>query len=385
MMSGVTKAADVVIIGGGIMGLSVAFHLVRQSQIKIILLEKDLLTQASTGLSVGGIRQQFSHPANILLSQETLRQFKQSQDLFGDNIDFHQVGYLFLTQDNDMWSDFCLNVDLQRQYRVPVETLSPEEIKSQWPFLEAENLKGGTFCQEDGYADPYQVAMTLASFSRRKGVHIFEHTKALALQIKNNRIQGVHTSKGTISTPIVVNAAGPWGGEVAKMAGLDIPVKPFRRQVFTTKAFRGITGSIPMIIDQDTLFYFRKEGPGILMGMSDKDEPSSFNTHVTQSFLEKLIETALQRAPVLGQAEILRGWGGLYAVTPDENPIIGEISERRGLFCAVGFSGHGFQHGPAVGRILSELILQKKTEFDISPFAYERFRGPTDKAERRTV
>lgn len=380
-----TKTADVVIIGGGIIGLSVAFHLSNQSQKKIILLEKDLIAQASTGLSVGGIRQQFSHPANILLSQETLRQFEHFQDMLGPRIDFHQVGYLFLTQDDITWEEFRLNVDMQRRYHVPVETLSPEEIKDRWPFLETSDLKGGTYCQQDGYSDPYGVATVLASASRKKGVKILEHTKVLALEVIKDCIRSVHTTKGTISTPIIINAAGPWGGEVAKMAGIGLPVQPYRRQVFVTKSSSGLTGSIPMIIDQDTLFYFRKEGPGFLMGMSDRDEPPSFNTQVDQDFLEKLIETALRLAPILSQAEILRGWGGLYAVTPDENPIIGEIAERKGFYCAIGFSGHGFQHGPAVGRFLSELILEGETEFDLSPFVYDRFAGFIAKAEKRAV
>lgn len=379
------KTADVVIIGGGIIGLSVAFHLSNQSQKKIILLEKDLIAQASTGLSLGGIRQQFSHPANILLSQETLRQLKRSQDMWGAKIDFHQIGYLFLTQDDKTWKEFFLNVDMQHQYNVPVKTLSPVEIKRRWPFLETSDLRGGTYCPQDGHTDPYGVATLLASASRKNGVKILENTKVLALEGKKGRIESVRTSKGMISVPIIVNAAGPWGGEVAEMAGIRLPVQPYRRQVFMTKTSSGLTGSIPLIIDQDTLFYFRNEGPGFLMGMSDKEEPPSFNTHVDQNFLEKLVETALKRAPILSQAEILRGWGGLYAVTPDENPIIGEITERKGFYCAVGFSGHGFQHGPAVGRFLSELILDGKTAFDFSPFNHKRFASNTLKAEGLAV
>ena len=158
------------------------------------------------------------------------------------------------------------------------------------------------------------------------------------------------------------------------MAGIDLPVRPYRRQVFITKAFDAIPRPVPMIIDQDTQFYIRGYAPGILMGMTDCDEPSSFRTHVDRAFLERVTAAALDRVPIMEQAEILRGWGGLYAMTPDENPVIGEIPEVKGFFCAAGFSGHGFQHGPAVGRILSELILDGKTGFDLSPFRYDRFQ-----------
>jgi sarcosine oxidase subunit beta len=169
------------------------------------------------------------------------------------------------------------------------------------------------------------------------------------------------------------------------MAGLDIPVLPYRRQVFATKAFDLIPRPVPMVIDLDCLFYFRGEDPCIILGMSDREEKSSFNTHVDRSFLERVIDSALHRAPILERAEILRGWGGLYAITPDENPIIGASLDIKGLFSAVGFSGHGFQHGPAVGRILAELISEGQTDFDLTPFAYDRFEKIRGKSEKRAI
>jgi sarcosine oxidase subunit beta len=203
--------------------------------------------------------------------------------------------------------------------------------------------------------------------------------------VENGRVRGIDTSQGYISAKNIVNAGGAWGGKIAKMAGIDLPVQPFRRQVFITKAFDAIPGPVPMIIDQDTQFYIRGYAPGILMGMTDLEEPSSFRTHVDRTFMEKVTAAAIQRVPLLGKAEILRGWGGLYAMTPDENPIIGMISEIEGFYCATGFSGHGFQHGPAVGRILSELILDRKTAFDLGPFSYDRFKKCKKTTEMITV
>ncbi len=379
------NTADIVIVGGGIMGASTAYYLAKRGQKDVVLLEKDLLAQATTGLSVGGIRQQFSHPANILLSQETLRLFKRFPEEFDADIGFHQVGYLFLAQEQETWKEFLANVSLQRNYEVPVEVLNQEEIKQRWPYLETGDLKGGTFCAEDGYADPYSVAMGLANAARKLGVRIEEKTEVTGIQVEGDRIQGVETNKGSISTPIVVNVAGPWSSEVAKMAGVDLPIKPYRRQAFVTTAFKAIPKPIPLVLDFDVSFYFREEGPGILMGRSDLDEPSSFNTNVDWNFLTKVTETAVLRAPVLEKAEIRRGWGGLYSISPDNNPIIGPLLGVEGFYCASGFSGHGFQHGPPAGRILSELILDGQTDFDLTPFLYDRLKKLKKIVEKRVV
>jgi sarcosine oxidase subunit beta len=380
-----TETASVVIIGGGIMGASTAYHLAQKGCRDVIIVERDLLAQASTGLSAGGIRQQFSHPANIRLSQESVRIFERFQELFGVDIEFRQVGYLFLAQRADTWQEFLSNAEIQRHHGVPVEVLTPDELKLRWPYLTVDDLQGGTFCAEDGYADPYMVAMGFANAARRLGVHIEEQTLVTGLQIQGGRIVGVETSRGSISAPVVVNVAGAWGAQVARMAGIELPIQPFRRQVFVTESFEPIPKPVPMILDMEPAFYFRGEGPGVLMGMSDPEEPSSFATHVDYAFLEQVVEHAIHRAPILEDAEIRNGWGGLYAITPDDNPIIGPLPDIEGLFCAAGFSGHGFQQAPAVGRIVSELILDGRTDFDLEPFGYDRFDRISGKSETRVV
>jgi len=383
-MPGRDMTSKIVIIGGGIIGASTAYYLAKKGASNVLLVERDLLAQATTGLSVGGIRQQFSHPANIRLSQRSVRVFENFKQEFGVDIHFHQAGYLFLAQKKETWDDFLSSVDTQHRFKVPVEVLSPEEIKRRWPYLNVEDLIGGTFGPKDGYADPYLAAMGFANQARRLGVRIEEKREVTGIRVKGGKVKGVETSGGPISAPVVVNAAGPWAGEIARMAGLDLPVMPFRRQVFATKPFDAIPRPVPMVIDQDLTFYFRGEEPNILMGMSDPDEPSSFNTHVDRDFMEKVTEAAVHRAPILEKAEILRGWGGLYTITPDDNPIIGEIPEMKGFFCAIGFSGHGFQQGPAVGQILSELILDGGTDFDLKPFEYDRF-DDIKEGEKRVV
>ena len=363
----------IVIIGGGIVGISAAYYLAQKGGKNVTLLERDLLAQASTGLCVGGIRQQFSHPANILLSQHTIRLLQHFENEFDTKIDFHQAGYLFLTKEQSTWESFGECVKIQRQYGVPVQVLSPEEVKHRWPYIEVNNLKGGIFGPEDGYVDPYDMTMAIANKTRKLGVSIRERTEVTGIQLKNGRVNGVETSQGHFPAEIIINAAGAWGGEIARMAGIHIPVLPVRRQVFITNAFDALPRPVPMIIDQDTQFYVRGYAPGILMGMTDITEPPSYHTHVDRSFMEKVAAAALERIPLLEKAEVLRGWGGLYAMTPDENPIIEEIPAIKGFFCATGFSGHGFQHGPAVGRILSEIIADGTTRFNLKPFRYHRF------------
>lgn len=379
------QTASVAIIGGGIMGCSTAYHLALRGCTDVVILEKDLLAQASTGLSAGGIRQQFSHPANIRLSQEAVRIFERFEEEFGVDVGFHQVGYLFLAQSEDVWQEFLYNVQTQRQYNVPVEVLSPDEIKHRWPYVNVEDLRGGTFGPEDGFADPYMATMGYAGAARRLGVRIEEKTEVTGIRIDGGQITGIETARGAISAPIVVNVAGAWGARVAEMAGFHLPVVPIRRQVFVTDAFPHVPKPVPMILDIEPAFYFRGEGPGVLMGMSDPDEPPSFNTHWDYPFMERVIDKAIHRSPILEQARIIRGWGGLYDVTPDDNPIIDALLGVRGLFCAIGFSGHGFQQGPTVGRILSDLVLDGRTEFDLRPFAHDRFEEVSGKAETRVV
>jgi len=379
------NTAEVAIIGGGIMGVATAFYLAERGIKDVVLLEKDLVSQGSTGLSVGGIRQQFSHPANIRLSRQSMRVFGRFREEFGIDIGYHKAGYLFLAGKEETWRDFLASVETQRRLGVPVEILDQAEILSRWPYLNVSDVRGGTFCAEDGYADPYLVAMGFARSARSLGVRIEELTRVTAIRLKGDRIAGVATTRGAVQAPVVVNAAGPWAAEIGRMVAVELPVLPYRRQAFMTQPFDVFPKPVPMIIDQDATFYFRGADPGLIMGMSDPDEPSSFHLQTDREFMERVVEAAVHRAPQIESARILRGWAGLYEVTPDDNPIIGPIPTRPGFFCAVGFSGHGFQHGPAVGQIMSRLIAGERGDFDLEPFSYERFSRPGDGGERRVV
>ena len=380
------EKADVVIIGGGVMGTSAAYHLARRGCQDVVLVEKKQLASGSTALSAGGIRLQFSIEANIRLSMESLQVFERFAEEFEAEIDFRQHGYLFLATEPQDWAEFQANVVVQQRMGVPVRMLSPEEIGDMTPYLHLDDVVGGTFCPRDGYADPYSVAMGFAKQARRLGVRICEETEALDIKVSEGKVRAVVTNQGEIATPVVVNVAGPWAAQVGGMAGLELPVAPYRRQVFVTAPFDELPKQIPMVIDFAPSFYFRREGASILMGMSDHEEPPSFNTNFELAFLVKVADKAAYRAPVLDRADFMRGWGGLYSITPDDNPIIGQdIGGVEGFCCAVGFSGHGFQQSPAVGRILADLITSGETDIDLGPFQLERFETGEFTGESRAI
>jgi len=305
------KKANVVIIGGGVMGTSTAYHLARRGCRDVVLVEKKQLASGSTSLSAGGIRLQFSLEANIRIALESLRTFERFAEEFEAEIDFRQHGYLFLATEPGGWAEFQANVAVQQRVGVPVRLLSPDEIGDMAPYLYLDDVVGGTFCPCDGYADPYSVAMGFARQARRLGVKICEETEALDVKVSNGKVKAVLTNQGEIATPAVVNVAGPWAAQVGRMAGLELPVVPYRRQVFVTAPFDELPKQIPMIIDFAPSFYFRREGASILMGMTDQEEPPSFNTNFDLAFLVKVAEKAAYRAPVLDRADFMRGWGGL--------------------------------------------------------------------------
>jgi len=368
------------------MGASTAYHLAKKGCHDIVVLEKDLLGFGATGKSAGGIRQQFSTEANVRISIESVRFFENFMEELDTEIDYRQFGYLFLITTDSEWKDFNANVALQKRLGVPVELLSREQVKELAPYLWVDDVIGGTFCPTDGYADPHCVVMGLAKGARRLGVKFHEKTAVREIRVQDGKVLGVVTSEGEISAPVIVNAAGPWAGQVGQMAGVQVPVNPYRRQIFVTAPFDELPQKLPVIIESATSFYFRREGPGILMGMSDEQEPSSFNTNVDWEFLTRVVERAVTRAPVLEKAGFMDGWAGSYEITPDRNPIIDcNIGGIQGFHCAAGFSGHGFMQGPAVGRIMADLILGREPGVDLGAFAFDRFQKGQLTAEQRVI
>lgn len=371
--------ADIVIIGGGCMGASVAFHLSRLGLTNVVLVEREaVLGSGSTGRNAGGVRHQFSHEANIRLSIESIRMLERFGDDVGYPIDFHQDGYLFLLSAPESVETFRRNVALQRQCGVDVAWLDAGDAARIAPGLNVDGVAAATFCQRDGIADPNGVTMGFARSAQAAGIAIERETEVTGIRVDAGRITGVRTTRGDIDTPVVVNAAGPHARAVGRLAGADVPVDPYRRHIFITAASTGVPASRIMVIDFETTFYFHREGAGVLFGMGDPDETPTFDTTVQWDLLPKVIDVAMRRLPALHDAAIAHAWAGLYEVTPDANPIIGPAHGVGGLFLINGFSGHGFQHAPAAGRLLADVIAGRDPGFDLTPFAADRFAtGPT--------
>jgi len=379
------KGADVVIVGGGIVGVSIAYYLGNMGAKNVVLLEKDLIGEGSTGLCAGGIRRQWTTEVNMHFALKAFEIFQNFEDEFGIDPEFHQIGYLFLATSQEELEIFKENVEFQNRFGVPSQIFTREEVKKGWPFLNTEDVFGGAFCDTDGYAGPYEVTEGIARGARRHGVEILENTEVTSIEVEGDRIVSVTTTGGRVETPIVVNAAGPYAAKVGRMAGIDIPVKPIRRQLFVTDAFPMIPPSIPLTIDHKQNFYFRREGQSVLFSGPQDEEPS-FNLSTYFDAMVETAEKATHRAPVFKDARIARGWAGLYEISPDNHAILGSVPEVEGLILANGFSGHGFQHGPAVGIVIAELILNGRAEtINIDPLALGRFREGKMVKERLTA
>jgi sarcosine oxidase subunit beta len=371
------QTADVVVIGGGGVGLSVLYYLMKGGCKSAVLVEKNMLASESTGKSAGGFRKQFSTEINIKMSKFSSDVFYHLNDELELDTLFHRKGYLFLIKDNNQLEIYRRNVNLQKSLGVDVSIISLDEAKEIVPDIYTEDVVASTYCPSDGYTDPYEIAQGYARQARKLGAKIMEKTSVTAINTEGDKVISVETEKDNISTPVVINAAGPWAGEIGKLAGLDLPIKPYRRQIFTSgpfKPFKEKGYMLPMVVDTSGV-YMRSEGDCILMGYADKSEPPSFNQNLEWGFLDKLVEPAMTRIPAFEDLEINDGWAGLYDTTPDHHAILGEVPELKGFIMAAGLSGHGFMHSPAIGVTLSELILEGKPKsVDISPLTIERFK-----------
>jgi sarcosine oxidase subunit beta len=383
-----SETADVVIVGGGVVGASAAYHLAAAGAGRVLLLERaDELGTGSTGACAGGFRHQFSSGVNILLSLASVRMITGFTEEHGLPLDVAQDGYLFLVRDQATWAEYLAGVELQRSMGVEVEVLTPEQAIDLIPGISLEGLIGATFGPKDGIADPSGLTQGYATLARRVGAEIRTGVEVDRIETVEGRVAGVETSAGPVSAPVVVNAAGPWAGPLAATAGVHLPVDPIPRQVIVTGPFPGAPGRKTLVIDAGTTFYFHREGPGVLMGMGGVDEQPSFDTRVDDRFIaDEVIPTAVRLFPPLEDADVRFTWAGLYEMTPDRLPVIGNAPGVAGLYLANGFSGHGFQHAPIVGKLLAEMIVDGEAKtMDVSSLGLERFAGGPVVAEHHVI
>jgi sarcosine oxidase subunit beta len=374
------STASVVIVGGGVMGASAAYHLAKAGQRDVVLLEREsFFGQGASGRNAGGIRYQFSTEINIRLSQLSLPMLDAFEEETGQAIDIRHCGYVFLLVSEADIAAFQQNVTLQHRLGVQTEWLSGEEIRRRLPMMHLDDVLAGTWHAKDGLADPNGVVMGYINHARRLGVKHFTETTVTAIERSGDKVTAVTTDHGRIATPIVLNAAGPWAASVGRMAGLDLPIVPIRRQWFTTTPLPQIPRDFPFVIDFAQSLYFHREGDGLLTGMSNPNEPPGFDQSVDKDWELVNVEAAVRRLSILETAGIASRLAGLYEVTPDAHPILG-TTPVEGFYVCAGFSGHGFMHGPICGLLMAEEILRgRATTLDIDPLRITRF------IERKTV
>jgi sarcosine oxidase subunit beta len=356
------------------MGASTAYHLARRGMKGIVLLEKEeFFGQGATGRCAGGVRYQFSTEINVKLSIASLPMLERFKEETGQEINYWQCGYLLVATNDKDAETFRRNVSMQNKLGVPTQYLNGDEVRARLPLMKFEDAVAGTFNQKDGTVDPNSVVMGYINAAQKLGVQAFTGVKLNGINLQGDKIEGVRTNVGEIKTRLVVNAAGPWAGQIGQMAGVHLPIIPLRRQMFTTNPLKDVPDDFPFVIDFAQSLYFHREGKGLLVGMSNQNEIPGFDQSVDDDFELTNLEAAIARMPLLETAQRASRWAGLYEVTPDAHPIYGATNVS-GFYVCAGFSGHGFMHGPISGKLMSEFILDGKfSSVDVSMLDLKRF------------
>ena len=370
--------AEVVIVGGGIVGSSIAYHLTQAGCRDVLVIERETHQgKGSTGKSMGGVRAQFATPVNIRMSLYSIPFYADFEERTGYDSGYRAQGYLFLAT-SQKHLDY-LQINQERQQALGLKNvcmLPPAEIQRLYPLLRSDDIVGGSFCSSDGFVDPHSAMTGFMKSAREHGARLWRETEVTGIRVENGRVADVETSRGQVTTRVVVNAAGAWASQVAGMAKVDVPVEPLRRMLVPSEPFDQYPHTAPMTIDMSSGFHFRPESLGFLLAWNDPDERPSYNTEFDPAFIEKILVQAANRVPVFEKLPInpKRAWAGLYEMTPDHHPILGPVPDVAGLFLANGFSGHGVMHAPATGKILSDLILKGSTDLiDAELLSLRRF------------
>lgn len=359
------QTAEVVIIGGGIVGSSIAWHLTAGGCRSVLIVERESHQgKGSTGKSMGGVRAQFATKPNIQMSLYSIPFFAGFEEQLGHPSGYRGQGYLFVATKPSHMEYLRTNQALQKSLGLAqARMMTREDIVEIVPQLRADDVLGGSFCPTDGFVDPYSVMVGFTTRACEQGATLWCSTEVIAIHHDGAGITGVETTSGTVSTRVVVNAAGPWAAQVAALAAIKLPVEPMRRMLIPTEPFDGVSHAVPMVVDMTTGFHFRPESLGFLLAWNDPQETTGFNTNFEPSFIEKVLTLAADRVPCFENLAVnpKRAWAGLYEMSPDHHAIMGPVPELAGFFCANGFSGHGVMHSPATGRITADLILHGKT------------------------
>lgn len=375
--SGVTQPADadVVIIGGGIMGVSAAFHLAEAGVRNIVLIERNELGTGSSAKPLGGVRATFSDPANIALGKRSLDAYGRFGERFGVDIGLKKVGYLFLCRSSQEVLDCERSTVIQNEFGSNSYMVSPDEAFAINPFLNKEALQAAAYSPDDGFAEPAKAVVAYAQAAQAAGATLLTGTEALDIEVANGEIKSVTTNRGTIRTNAVICAAGAWSRHVGQMVGVEMPVTPVRRQIGMTRQLAVPSPVVPFTLDLSTTMYFHNYENGMLVGISNQNQAPGFGRDFSHEWLPEFNQAAKICAPSLVDPDLEFGWAGLYENTPDHNALIGTSDKLPGFFYATGFSGHGFLQGPAVGEIMRDLYLGRESFMDPSTFSADRFNN----------
>ncbi|MFI7500110.1 NAD(P)/FAD-dependent oxidoreductase [Streptomyces sp. NPDC049687] len=377
--------ASVVVIGGGVMGTSIAYHLAAAGVRDVLLVERDDLGAGSTSKAAGGVRAQFSDELNIQLGARSLEAFGRFGEEFGHDIGLRRVGYLFLLSTPEEVASFEAGVRLQNALGVPSRMIDPAEARRLSSLITTDGLRAAAFSPDDGHCTPEAVVQGYAAAARQCGARILRRTAVTGIETRGDTITAVTTTLGDITTDTVICAAGAWSRAVGAMVGVDLPVQPLRRQIAVTEPVADLPPDLPMTIDFGTTLYFHSEGPGLLVGMSDPDERPGFATDPHDRWIPRLAAALEHRAPSVLDLRRTGGWAGLYEVTPDHNALIGEAHSVSRFLYATGFSGHGFLQGPAVGEVVRDLYLGRVPFVDVTPLSAGRFAADAPRPEVNCV
>jgi sarcosine oxidase, subunit beta len=372
------RTADVVIVGGGIVGSSIAYQLTAAGCKNVLVVERETHQgKGSTGKSMGGVRAQFSTPVNIRMSLYSIPFYAEFEERLGHPSGYKPQGYLFLATSESHLEYLRTNQDRQKALGLKsARMVSTDDIRKLFPQLRSDDIVGGSFCSTDGFVDPYSAMVGFMSWASAHGAELWRNTEVMEIARDKQGICGVETRRGHIATRVVVNAAGPWAAQVAKMVGVDLPVTPLRRMLVPTEPFDDFPRSAPMIIDMSNGFHFRPEGLGFLLAWNDPEETPGFKTDFEPAFIEKILTRAANRVPCFENLAVnpKRAWAGMYEMTPDHHPVLGAAPGVPGFFLANGFSGHGVMHAPATGKIVADIILKQKSDLvDVGLLGLERF------------
>ncbi len=370
----VLRGGRVVIVGGGVVGLSIAYHLAARGYRDVTLVERRTLGSGTTANGTGGIRQQFSSPINVALSRRAVDYFVHFEERVGRAIHYRQHGYLFLFDCPEQLTTFRANVAMQQKAGVSVEILKTEEIAKSMPHVRLDGLVGASFCPTDGSARSRDVVGAFADRARRHGAQLLEGTVVTAMRRDTHGATcGVETTDGFIEAEVVINAAGPWAAEVGALCDLPLPIAPHRRQAFAVASLPWLTPEMPLTIDFGTGAYVHPGFDGAVIGGNDRDIDAGFDDEVDWSLVPSLKAALANRVPAMAKAVIIRGWAGLRDMTPDDHAIVGPVVTVPGFWLAAGFSGHGFMHSPVIGELLSEWLIDGAPSLDLAPLGFERF------------